>query len=150
MLNHLQKLKLYYNYFDYTWTNKFLDYDTKSRNNFFKNEIKNFELPKEAYTIIVSFLLLLLLYKFLKLLFQRKLFFNLFFNKIKSQYNITNNSLTHQELSNILNKKETSSLEEIFKIYERYAFAKKYTLKLSEFFYINYRIIKYRYFNRLN
>ena len=149
-IDKLSMLKLYYNYFDYTWTNKFLDYDTKSRNNFFKNEIKNFELPKEAYTIIVSFLLLLLLYKFLKLLFQRKLFFNLFFNKIKSQYNITNNSLTHQELSNILNKKETSSLEEIFKIYERYAFAKKYTLKLSEFFYINYRIIKYRYFNRLN
>ena len=149
-IDKLSMLKLYYNYFDYTWTNKFLDYDTKSRNNFFKNEIKNFELPKEAYTIIVSFLLLLLLYKFLKLLFQRKLIFNLFFNKIKSQYNITNNSLTHQELSNILNKKETSSLEEIFKIYERYAFAKKYTLKLSEFFYINYRIIKYRYFNRLN
>ena len=149
-MDKLSMLKLYYDYFDYTWTNKFLDYDTKSRNNFFKNEIKNFELSKEAYTIIVSFLLLLLLYKFLKLILQRKLFFNLFFNKIKSQYNITNDSLTHQELSNILNKKETSSLEEIFKIYERYAFAKKYTLKLSEFFYINYRIIKYRYFNRLN
>ena len=77
-IDKLSMLKLYYDYFDYTWTNKFLDYDTKSRNNFFKNEIKNFELSKEAYTIIVSFLLLLLLYKFLKLILQRKLFFNLF------------------------------------------------------------------------
>ena len=149
-IDKLSMLKLYYNYFDYTWTNKFLDYDKKSRNNFFKNEIKNFELPKEAYTIIVSFLLLLLLYKFLKLILQRKLFFNLFFNKIRSQHNITINSLTHQELSNMLNKKETNSLKEIFEIYEKNVFAKKYTLKLREFFYINHIIIKYRYFNKLN
>ena len=50
----------------------------------------------------------------------------------------------------MLNNKETNSLREIFEIYEKFAFAKKYTLKLSEFFYINYRIIKFRFFNKLN
>ena len=149
-IDKLSMLKLYYDYFDYTWTNKFLNYDTKSRDNFLKTKIKNFELPKEVYVIIISSLLLLLLYKFLKLIFQRKLFFNLFFNKIKSQYNITNNSSTHQQLSKMLNNKETNSLREIFEIYEKFAFAKKYTLKLSEFFHINYRIIKFRFFNKLN
>ena len=149
-IDKLSMLKLYYDYFDYTWTNKFLNYDTKSRDNFLKTKIKNFELPKEVYVIIISSLLLLLLYKFLKLIFQRKLFFNLFFNKIKSQYNITNNSSTHQQLSKMLNNKKTNSLREIFEIYEKFAFAKKYTLKLSEFFYINYRIIKFRFFNKLN
>lgn len=149
-IDKLSMLKLYYDYFDYTWTNKFLNYDTKSRDNFLKTKIKNFELPKEVYVIIISSLLLLLLYKFLNLIFQRKLFFNLFFNKIKSQYNITNNSSTHQQLSKMLNNKETNSLREIFEIYEKFAFAKKYTLKLSEFFHINYRIIKFRFFNKLN
>jgi hypothetical protein len=143
-------LKLYYDYFDYTWTNKFLDYDTKSRDNFLKNEIKNFEIPKKVYVIIISSILLLLFYQFLKLLIQRKLFFNLFFNKIKSKYNITNNNLTHQQLSNMLNKKESSSLRQIFEIYEKTIFTKKYTLKFNEFFYFNYRIIKYRFFNKLN
>ena len=149
-INKLSMLKLYYDYFDYTWTNKFLDYDTKSRDNFLKTKIKNFELQKEVYIIIISFLLLLLLYKFSMLILQKKLFFNLFFNKIKSQYNIINKPITHQELSKILSKKETNSLREIFEVYEKSAFTKKYTLKFSEFFYINYRIIKYYYFNRLN
>ena len=149
-IDKLSMLKLYYDYFDYTWTNKFLNYDTKSRDNFLKTKIKNFELPKEVYVIIINSLLLLLLYKFLKLIFQRKLFFNLFFNKIKSQYNITNNSSTHQQLSKMLNNKETNSLREIFEIYEKFAFTKKHTLMLSEFFYFNYKIIKYRFFNKLN
>ena len=149
-IGKLSMLKLYYDYFDYTWTNKFLDYDTKSRDNFLKNEIKNFEIPKKVYVIIISSILLLLFYQFLKLLVQRKLFFNLFFNKIKSKYNITNNTLTHQQLSNMLNKKETSSLRQIFEIYEKSVFTKKYTLKFNEFFYFNYRIIKYRFFNKLN
>jgi hypothetical protein len=50
----------------------------------------------------------------------------------------------------MLNNKETNSLREIFEIYEKFTFAKKYTLKLSEFLDINYRIIKYRFFNKLN
>ena len=149
-IDKLSMIKLYYDYFDYTWTNKFLNYDTKSRDNFLKTKIKNFEPPKEVYKIIISSLLLLLSYKFLKLIIQRKLLFNLFFNKIKSQCNITNNSSTHQQLLNVLNNKEANSLKEIFEIYEKFTFAKKYTLKLSEFFYINYRIIKYRFFNKLN
>ena len=149
-IDKLSMIKLYYDYFDYTWTNKFLNYDTKSRDNFLKTKIKNFEPPKEVYKIIISSLLLLLSYKFLKLIIQRKLLFNLFFNKIKSQCNITNNSSTHQQLLNVLNNKEANSLKEIFEIYEKFAFAKKYTLKLSEFFYINYRIIKYRFFNKLS
>ena len=56
----LSMIKLYYSYFDYTWTNKFLNYNKESRDKFLKNKIKNFEIKKEFYIFIVVFFLMLL------------------------------------------------------------------------------------------
>ena len=144
----LSMLKLYYNYFDYTWTNKFLNYDQKSRENFLKNKVKNFELKNEFYIFIFIFFIMLLFYKLLKLVIQRKLFFNLLFNKIKSQKNIDKNSLTHQEIISLLNKKDRVKMYEIFDIYEKVFFTKHYNLKIKYFFHFNYKIIKFCFLNR--
>jgi len=144
----LSMLKLYYNYFDYTWTNKFLNYDQKSRENFLKNKVKNFELKNEFYIFIFIFFIMLLFYKLLKLVIQRKLFFNLLFNKIKFQKNIDKNSLTHQEIMSLLNKKDRVKMYEIFDIYEKVFFTKHYNLKIKYFFHFNYKIIKFCFLNR--
>ena len=91
---------------------------------------------------------MLLFYKLLKLVIQRKLFFNLLFNKIKSQKNIDKNSLTHQEIMSLLNKKDRVKMYEIFDIYEKVFFTKHYNLKIKYFFHFNYKIIKFCFLNR--
>ena len=144
----LSMIKLYYSYFDYTWTNKFLNYNKESRDKFLKNKIKNFEIKKEFYIFIVVFFLMLLFYKITKSLMQKKLFFTLFFNKIKSQKGINSNVLTHQEIKVILSVREKIKLNEIFTIYEKIIFAKKCNLTIKNYFYFNYKIIRFCYFNK--
>jgi hypothetical protein len=149
-INKLSLLKLYYTYLDYTWTNKFTNYDQKSRDDFLKKKIQNFELKKEFNIFVVSFFLLLIFYKIIKIVINKKLFFTLLFNKIKSKNNIKNNTYTHQEILKLLSIKDKSKMSEIFDIYEKIVFAKNYKPKFKQFFNLNYKIIKLSYFNNSN
>ena len=144
----LSVLKNYYTYFDYTWTNKFLNYNKKSRDNFLKDKIQNFELKKEFYIIIGSFFILLFVYMFLKFIIKKSIFFKLFFNKIKFLKGINQNTLTHQEILKQLNKTDKNKISDIFEVYEKVIFTKKYNLSMRDFFYFNYKIVKFCYFNK--
>ena len=149
-INKLSLLKLYYTYLDYTWTNKFTNYDQKSRDDFLKKKIQDFELKKEFNIFVVSFFLLLIFYKIIKIVINKKLFFTLLFNKIKTKNNIKNNTYTHQEIIKLLSIKDKSKMSEIFDIYEKIVFAKNYKPKFKQFFDLNYKIIKFSYFKNLN
>ena len=146
--SRLSVLKNYYTYFDYTWTNKFLNYNKRSRDNFLKDKIQNFELKKEFYIFIVSFFILLFVYMFLRFIIKKSIFFKLFFNKIKSLKDINQNTLTHQEILKHLNKTDKNKISDIFEVYEKLIFTKKYNLSMRDFFYFNYKIIKFCYFNK--
>ena len=78
------------------------------------------------------------------------MFFTLLFNKIKSKNNIKNNTYTHQEIIKLLSIKDKSKTSEIFDIYEKIVFAKNYKPKFKHFFNLNYKIIKFSYFNNSN
>ena len=146
----LSVLKDYYTYFDYTWTNKFLNYNKKSRDNFLKNKIQNFELKNEFYIFIVGFFILLFAYIFLKFIIKKSIFFKIFFKKIRSIKGINQNTLTHQEMLKQLNETDKNKLSDIFEVYEKIIFTKEYNLSMKNFFYFNHKIIKFCYFNRIN
>ena len=146
----LSVLKDYYTYFDYTWTNKFLNYNKKSRDNFLKDKIQNFELKKEFYIFIVGFFILLFAYIFLKFIIKKSIFFKIFFKKIRSLKGINQNTLTHQEILKQLNKTDRNKISDIFEVYEKIIFTKEYNLSMKDFFYFNHKIIKFCYFNRIN
>ena len=146
--SRLSVLKNYYTYFDYTWTNKFLNYNKKSRDNFLKDKIQNFELKKEFYIFIVSFFILLFVYMFLRFIIKKSIFFKLFFKKIRSLKGINQNTLTHQEILKQLNKSDRNKISDIFEVYEKIIFTKEYNLSMKDFFHFNYKIIKFCYFNK--
>jgi len=146
--SRLSVLKNYYTYFDYTWTNKFLNYNKRSRDNFLKDKIQNFELKKEFYIFIVSFFILLFVYMFLRFIIKKSIFFKLFFKKIRSLKGINQNTLTHQEILKQLNKTDRNKISDIFEVYEKIIFTKEYNLSMKDFFHFNYKIIKFCYFNK--
>ena len=144
----LSVLKDYYTYFDYTWTNKFLNYNKISRDNFLKNKIQNFELRNEFYIFLIIFFIILFFYIFLQFIIKKRIFFQLFFNKVKSLKDINKDALTHQEILKQLNKTDKNKISDIFEIYEKIIFTKNYNLSVKDFFYFNYKIIKFCFFNR--
>ena len=144
----LSVLKDYYTYFDYTWTNKFLNYNKISRDNFLKNKIQNFELRNEFYIFLIIFFIILFFYIFLQLIIKKRIFFQLFFNKVKSLKDINKDALTHQEILKQLNKTDKNKISDIFEVYEKIIFTKNYNLSVKNFFYFNYKIIKFCFFNR--
>ena len=144
----LSVLKDYYTYFDYTWTNKFLNYNKISRDNFLKNKIQNFELKNEFYIFLIIFFIILFFYIFLQLIIKKRIFFQLFFNKVKSLKDINKDALTHQEILKQLNKTDKNKISDIFEVYEKIIFTKNYNLSVKDFFYFNYKIIKFCFFNR--
>ena len=144
----LSVLKDYYTYFDYTWTNKFLNYNKISRDNFLKNKIQNFELKNEFYIFLIIFFIILFFYIFLQLIIKKRIFFQLFFNKVKSLKDINKDALTHQEILKQLNKTDKNKISDIFEVYEKIIFTYNYNLSVKDFFYFNYKIIKFCFFNR--
>ena len=78
----------------------------------------------------------------MQILIGRKIYFNLFFNKIKKIKNLENKNLTHQELFNSFNTEEKNKWGEIIKFFERIKFSKNNKIKISDFFKINLRILK--------
>ena len=144
----LSVLKDYYTYFDYTWTNKFLNYNKISRDNFLKNKIQNFELKNAFYIFLIIFFIILFFYIFLQFIIKKSIFFQLFFNKDLSLKDINKDALTHQEILKQLNKTDKNKISDIFEVYEKIIFTKNYNLSVKDFFYFNYKIIKFCFFNR--
>lgn len=133
-------IKLYYDYFDYIWTNKFQDYNQESRDEFLENSFQNIKFNSMYLFIILTILIFI---KPFQIIFRKKLFFSLLFNKIRLKKNILNKSFTHQELFEQLSNKEKINFIEIFNTYERLNFAKDYKLNYRDFFQTNYKIIKF-------
>lgn len=133
-------IKLYYDYFDYIWTNKFLNYNQKSRNQFIKKKFENIKL-NPLYLFI--FILFLILIKPIKIIINKELFFSILFNKIRSKKMIFIKSKTHQELLKKLSKNDQINLTEAFSHYEKLNFAKAYKIDYKTFFITNYKIIKF-------
>jgi len=146
-ITKLNLIKLYYSYFDYTWTNKFLDYNKKSRNEFLKNNFENIKFNNKSYGLVFYIIFLFLCYKLIDLILRKKLFFSMLLNKIKSKNNITGNTLTHQELLKILTKSDRLKLVEIFETYEKIIFSNSYKPSIKKILYFNYKIIKFYYSN---
>ena len=136
-------LRLYYDYFDYIWTNKFSDYNQKSRNELIKDGFQNFQFNSFYFFIFLFFFISI---KPIQFIIRKKLFFSILFNKIRLQQNILNKSLTHQELLKKLSNDDQVKFFEVFSIYEKLYFSKNYKINYKTFFITNYRIIKF-YFN---
>ena len=49
----INKIGLYFDYVNYLWTNNFLQYDEKSRQNFIKEKLSNIEIYKQILLIIL-------------------------------------------------------------------------------------------------
>ena len=136
-------IKLYYNYFDYTWTNKFLDYNQQSRSKFIKENFENIKFNNKSYIYLFIVIFVLFFYKLFELIFKKKLFFSIFFRKIRSKNIDINKTMTHQEIYNFLKKEERLKLNELFEVYEKINFSDKFNLNLKKFFYYNYKIMKF-------
>ena len=133
-------IKLYYDYFDYIWTNKFQEYNQQSRNELIKNTFEN--LKFNSFYLFI-FICILLLIKPIQILLNKKLFYSTLFKKIRNKKKIYNKTLTHQELFKLLSDEDKIKLNEVFNVYEKLNFAKNYKISYKTFFKENYKIIKF-------
>ena len=139
---NIKNIKIYFDYVNYIWTNNFIKYDDRSRKQFIENKLQNKDLIQFAYLIIVGSILVFLSIKLLQIFIGRKIYFNLFFNKIKKIKNLENKNLTHQELFNSFNTEEKNKWGEIIKFFEKIKFSKNNKIKISDFLKVNLRILK--------
>ena len=135
-------LKLYYDYFDYIWTNKFQDYNQETRDEFLQNSFQNIKFNSVYLLIIITILILI---KPFLIIINKNLFFLTLFNKIRSKNNILHKCFTHQELFMKLSNDDKLKFAEVFDLYEK-VYAKNYTINYETFFKVNYKILKF-YFN---
>lgn len=142
-INKIGLIKLYYNYFDYTWTNKFLDYNKQSRSDFIKKNFENMKFNNKFYIYLLVIILAFFLYKMLNLVLKKKLFFSILFKKIRKNNSDINETMTHQEIFNFLKKEERLKLNEIFEVYEKINFSNNFNVNTKNFFHFNYKIIKF-------
>ena len=138
----IKSIQIYFDYINYIWTNNFIKYDDQSRKQFIENKLQNKDLIQNAYLVIIGLILIFLSIKLMQILISRKIYFNLFFKKIKKIKNLRNDNLTHQELFNSFSLEEKNKWGEIIKFFERTKFSKNNKIKLSEFLKINLRILK--------
>ena len=144
---NVNKFSIYFDYANYLWTNSFIKYDSKQRSKFLKEKIFNlnfYELIMKLFIIIiVSFFVLNLL----KFFIEKKIFFEMFFNKVKKNNNIISNTLTHQEIFSKLNLSDKTKYRDLFDFYEIINFDKKSSIPLSKFIETNKVILRYVFFN---
>ena len=139
---NIKSIQIYFDYINYIWTNNFIKYDDQSRKQFIENKLQNKDLIQNAYLVIIGLILIFLSIKLMQILISRKIYFNLFFKKIKKIKNLRNDNLTHQELFNSFSLEEKNKWGEIIKFFERTKFSKNNKIKLSDFLRINLRILK--------
>ena len=139
---------IYFDYMNYVWTNSFLRYDEKSRNNFIKENLTNLDNLKILVKILLVIAFIILLLRFMAFIFYKKVLFNLFFSKIRKGNKKIQNHMTHQEIFKCLEKKDQLRFEYVFKFYEKKKFSKDIKISLKNFYEINVQILKYAYFKR--
>ena len=140
-------LKLYFDYANYVWTNKFISYDGKEREKFINENLLSEKIIYKLLNILILISLFIFIYKFFEIVLKRKIIFNLFFRKLIKKNKNFNVSMTHQEMFNQLSSKDKKNFEQIFKTYEIVKFSNKDQLSLKKFFNINFVILKYKFFN---
>ena len=78
-VSKINNIGIYFEYINYVWTNSFLKYDEKSRNNFIKENLSNLDYYKFIIKVILSIIFIFYLLKFAFLIKSRTIFYNLFF-----------------------------------------------------------------------
>ena len=137
-----KNIKIYFNYINYIWTNNFINYDDQSRKEFVENKLKNKNLINYGYVFILSLVIVVIFIKMLKIIFTRKIYFNLFFKKINRIKNLQNLNLTHQELFAYFNEEEKKKWGEILKIFEKNKFSEIKKNKFYDFVRVNLQIFR--------
>ena len=144
----INKIGLYFDYVNYLWTNNFLQYDEKSRQNFIKEKLSNIEIYKQILLIILLILIIFYLLKTTKFIYSKNILYQLFFNKLKNKNKITSNFITHQEIYKNLTEHDKQKFYHLFNLYESFKFSKNYKVSYKYFFKTNYQILKYAIFNK--
>ena len=140
--DNINKVKLYFDYANYLWTNNFLKYDEKARNEFIEKKIKSLDFKENFIFISILIFVLFFLFIILKIIISRKIYFNIFFKKIMMIEKIDELNLTHQEIFNRISEKKKKEFAEIFNIFEQKVFSKKTAISFKEFLKINWKIIR--------
>ena len=135
--DNINKVKLYFDYANYLWTNNFLKYDEKARNEFIEKKIKSLDFKENLIFISILIFALFFLFIVLKIIISRKIYFNIFFKKIMMIEKIDELNLTHQEIFNRISEKKKKEFAEIFNIFEQKVFSKNTAISFKEFLKIN-------------
>ena len=144
---NVNKFSIYFDYANYLWTNSFIKYDSKQRSKFLKEKIFNLNFYELIMKLFIIIIVSFFVYNLLKFLIEKKIFFEMFFNKVKKNNNIISNTLTHQEIFSKLNLSDKTKYRDLFDFYEIINFDKKSSIPLSKFIETNKLILRYVFFN---
>ena len=142
----ISDIGIYFEYINYVWTNSFLKYDEKSRISFINKNFKNSQTYRFIILGILSIIFVYYLLKFLLLIYNRKILYSLFFQKLQIQNKKIKQSMTHQEIFKTLSEDDKLKFKNLFEYYELIKFGKKNIISFRNFCNINAQILKYAYF----
>ena len=144
----INKVGLYFDYINYLWTNNFLKYDEKSRQNFIKEKLSNINIYKQILLSIVLIISIFYLMKITKFIYSKKILYKLFFTILKNNNKTLSNIMTHQEIYKKLNIADQKKFDQLFKFYEYSLFDKNYQISYRDFLKNNLLILKYAIINK--
>ena len=144
----ISKVGLYFDYINYLWTNNFLKYDEKSRQNFIKEKLSNINIYKQILLSILLIMFIFYLIKITKFIYSKKILYKLFFNMLKNKNKTLSDLMTHQEIYKRLDIAEQKKFNQLFKLYEYSQFDKNYQISYKDFLKNNLQILKYAIINK--
>jgi len=144
----ISKVGLYFDYINYLWTNNFLRYDEKSRQNFIKEKLSNINIYKQVLISILLIMSIFYLIKITKFIYSKKILYKLFFNMLKNKNKTLSDLMTHQEIYKRLDLAEQKKFNQLFKLYEYSQFDKNYQISYKNFLKNNLQILKYAIINK--
>lgn len=144
----ISKVGLYFDYINYLWTNNFLRYDEKSRQNFIKEKLSNINIYKQILLSILLIMSIFYLIKITKFIYSKKILYKLFFNMLKNKNKTLSDLMTHQEIYKRLDIAEQKKFNQLFKLYEYSQFDKNYQISYKNFLKNNLQILKYAIINK--
>jgi len=144
----INKFGLYFDYINYLWTNSFLQYDEKSRQNFIKEKLSKIDIYKQILLIVLFIMMMFYFFKVAKFIYSKDILYKLFFNTLKNRNKISLNLMTHQEIYKNLNKDDKQRFSQLFDLYEKFKFSKGFKVSYKYFFKTNLQILKYAIFSK--
>ena len=144
----ISKVGLYFDYINYLWTNNFLKYDEKSRQNFIKEKLSNINIYKQILLSILLIIFIFYLMKITKFIYSKKILYKLFFNILKNKNKTLSNIMTHQEIYKRLDIADQKKFNQLFNYYEYSQFDKNYQISYRDFLRNNLLILKYAIINK--